>query len=471
MKIPLLNHRISIPVSFFTLVLAPALMLLPQIAKSQTPNEESSEYRMLGGKATVTVDLVTFGSGEISANVTLRQGSTETQILKIEATSDSLRGRQIVFPTNPASKSQTNGAQLFTFNGQHADSLGRGGLPNGFLLISVPESATHDRLVMINVEAAIADIENKKEFHPQEILVPRENSDNQRTYAVKPVAGPSVRTSTRAVGGTLLSIADVDKEGRIATFGTGLVVHQVLFLMDKNFTNLGGIRPSLSLRNDHSFDIIDTKTQTQIFRSLGIHHAPRHLPEFKIRDGRIDQATRFGGPIHPQIIEVICRQGSNGILSLPYLPLKSKDAGPITDLLASFRPEYKADLTIQQAALLPRLEISTVESVKMISDAILVKSSVTEESNATKSGLRHRQKQGLDVLASIASEFPPALEELKILSESQAADATLRAMAKAAVIEVERETKKSPKSLKAYNDLLSDVMDSSRCVRAFVPVK
>lgn len=203
---------------------------------------------------------------------------------------------------------------------------------------------------------------------------------------------------------------------------------------------------------------------------MGIHHTPRHLPDFKVRAGRIDPASRFGGPVHPQIIEVISRQGSNGILALPYLPLATRNPQPITNLFDSFLPEYRADLTIEQASSLPKSQISSRESVEAIRTAILVKSDVTVESQSSKRGLRLRQENGLKVLMSIASQFPPALEAIKSIADAGEADATLRAMAKSAAHQVERETKLSPKSLKAYHELLSDALNSSRCARAFVPV-
>jgi hypothetical protein len=244
----------------------------------------------------------------------------------------------------------------------------------------------------------------------------------------------------------------------------------MFFLTDKNFTNLSQFQNPLALRNDHSYDIIDKTTRAVGFRSLGIHHTPRHLPEFKVGDGRIDPASRFGGPIHPQIIEVINRQGSNGILALPYLPLSTRNSQPIANLFDSFSPEYRADLTVEQAALVPKSEISNRASVESIRDAILVKSTVASESASTRKGFRVRQEKGLAILQSISSQFPPALDAIKAIAESTDADSTLRAMAKSAAHNVERETKQSPKSLKVYQELVNEAQDSSRCARSFVPV-
>jgi hypothetical protein len=446
------------------------------IAKPQESPKSSLEYKIHGSQASVHID-VNSNAGNLTATVTIRRGTLEKQIALIEANVDSLHGRKVAFPTSLGSSSISSVdaspiATDFTSSGSLSDSLARGGLPNRYLLVSVPETADFDRLVMIDLQSAEVDLGNQRQFHFQQILVRKDSVDIQRTYSVKSVA-PAERskaTNRISVGGTLLSIADVDKEGKIATFGTGLVVHQMFFLTDKNFTNLSQFQNPLALRNDHSFEIVDKATGTVGFRSLGIHHTPRQLPEFKVGEGRIDPASRFAGPIHPQIIEVINRQGSNGILALPYLPLSTRNAQPIANLFDSFSQEYRADLTIEQAALVPKVEISNRPSVESIRDAILVKSTVASESTSTRKGLRIRQEKGLAVLQTISAQFPPALEAIKSIAESAEADATLRSMAKSAAISVERETKQSPKSLKIYQDLVTEAQDSSRCVRAFVPV-
>jgi hypothetical protein len=466
-------------VCFFSVSLIIGLTTLNVTSVAQSLSSESLEYKIQGSPATVRVDILTSSIGQISASVKIRHGDIEKIVASIATQSNRLNERQITFPSNPIATSSSepqrvNTAELqtdYTKIGAHADSLARGGLPNGYLLITVPETSSHDRLIMIDLQSALAELHSRRLFQPQEILVPKDTADNQRTYSVKSVA-PAERSkqlSRAPVGGTLLSIADVDKEGKIATFGTGLVVHQMFFLTDKNFTNLSRFQNSLALRNDHSYEIIDKTTRVVGFRSLGIHHTPRHLPEFKIGDGRIDPASRFGGPIHPQIIEVINRQGSNGILTFRYLPLSNRSAEPIATLFDSFSPEFRADLTVEQARLVPKSEISNRASVESIRDAILVKSTVLSESASTRKGFRARQEKGLAILESISSQFPPALDAIKSIAESADADTTLRAMAKSAAHNVEREIKQSPKSLKVYQELVNEAQDSSRCVRSFVP--
>lgn len=459
------------------LAICSILICAPLAAQEAEGN--AFEYKVPASQATVSVEFVTFGSGHITANVTMRKANVEKTIIAIEANLSSLDGRKITLPSikNSTQNSMQKGRppeleKPYTTEGKMSDSLARGGLPSRYLLVSVPETAELDRLVMIDLQAAEADLDGRREFRAQEILVPKENSNIQRIFSVKTVAPvdrekPSARGS---VGGTMLSIADVDKDGKIATFGTGLVVHQMFFLMDKDFINLSQAANPFGLKNDHSYEIIDKTTGTTVYRSLGIHHTPRYLPTFTVREGRIDQASRFGGPIHPQIVEVIGRQGSNGILALPYLPLQSRDSQPIANLFDSFQPEYRADLTIEQASLVPKIEISNRESVEKIREAILTKSEVAVESATSRKGLRVRQERGLKVLQNLSSEFPPALEALKAIAISFEADATLRSMAKTAAHEAEREIKRSPKSRKAYIEIVDRVLDSSGCVRAFVPV-
>lgn len=467
-------------VCFFGVGFIIGLTTFNDTSVAQSFSSESLEYKIQGSIATVRVDIVTSILGQISASVKIRHGDIEKIVATIAAESNSLNERQITFPSNPIATSSSASSRDnlgepqtdYTKKGPHADSLARGGLPNGYLLITVPETSSLDRLIMIDLQSAVAELHSQSLFQPQEILVPKDTADIQRTYSVKSVA-PAERFKQLArapVGGTLLSIADVDKEGKIATFGTGLVVHRMFFLTDKNFTNLSRFQNPLALRNDHSYEIIDKTTRVVGFRSIGIHHTPRYLPEFKVGDGRIDLASRFGGPIHPQIIEVINRQGSNGILALPYLPLSTRSAEPIANLFDSFSPEYRADLTIEQAQLVPKSEISNRASVESIRNAILVKSTVTSESASTRRGFRLRQEQGLAILQSISSQFPPALEAIKAIAESADADSTLRGMAKRAAHNIERETKQRPKSLKAYQQLLNEVQESSRCARSFVPV-
>ena len=448
-----------------------AAVFFSQTTEAQDRFFESIEYK--DSKATVGIELMSWGSGHVTATVTLRRENSEKVLASIQTHEVKLHGRTIALPTSGKSLSTQDSSLPFAVNGKRSDALARGGLPSRYLLISVPETAEHDRLVMIDLQTAEAEIENRKDFLPQEILVLKEGSDVDRTYSVKSVAAPErhkPRAGSSSVGGTLLSIADVDKNGKIATFGTGLVVHQMFFLMDKNFINLAQLQMPLALRNDHSYEIVDKTTGSVALRSLGIHHTPRHLPAFKVRDGRIEPALRFGGPINPLFIEVIGRQGTNGILALPYLPLETRNPQPVTNLFDSFLPEYRADLTIEQASSLPMSQISNRESVEEVRKAILVKSDVTAESQSLKRGLRLRQENGLKVLKSIAIQFPPALEAIKSIADSSEADATLRAMAKSTAHQIERETKLRPKSLKVYQELINDVLTSSQCVRAFVPV-
>lgn len=441
---------------------------------AQEPPKSFLEYNIPGSQATVYVEFLALGNGHVTANVKIRRGQSEKLILNIESNFHSITDRKITFPTQFPSSTNVSAdfEKPFSAEGMHSDSLALGGLQNRYLLVSVPESIVYDRLVMIDLEAAEADLDGRSEFRSQQILVPKHTPDVQRTYSVKAVspAAKEKPTNVNAPAGTMLAIADVDKDGKIRTFGTGLVVHQVFFLMDKNFINLSHSQQVLALRNDGSYEIIDKSNRSVAFRSLGIHHTPGYLPYLEVRDGSIDPVHRFGGPIHPQIIEVITRQGSNGILALPYLPLRTRDAKPIANLFDSFSPEYRADLTIEQASVLPKIEISNRESVEKIRDAIMLKSTVTAESKFTKKGHRVRQEKGLAILQSISSQFPPALDALKEIALSADADSTLRAMAKTAAHQVERETKQSPNAITFYKALMNSALDSSRCARSFVSV-
>lgn len=393
--------------------------------------------------------------------------------IEVEKTAET-QGRQALLPT-PSSSTLDRylSERPYSLDSAASERLASASLSQGLLAISVPENQTTDRLVLVNIPALL----KNPRIRAQEVFVARQSPDTMRFYSLRPIEVDARWGNGGTQLATLISIADVEtKTGALRTTGSGVLIHQLYFNIDRNFHDFNESKDRLRVQRSIQSGIVrvgpngdvDGKAVYQIGQP---HAVPHQLPDMHRTDGRIDPSALQRGNIHPSIIAIVSQKGADGILSLPYIPLDSRDPKVVNDLFQRFDPQHKAELTIQQAEAFPRGDLRTQAAVNQVVEAVLARSDVSAESVQTRQARRVTQEKGLHLLARIASDFPYALDALVAIQTSERADSTLKSMTTKVIKSMDDDLQGKQKSQLATRHLLEMISSSFRCGSSFQAVR
>lgn len=377
----------------------------------------------------------------------------------------SAQNRQAILPT-PQTKSLDLylADRSYITDGPASQTLASASLAQGLLVLSVPENQTHDRLIIINIKSLL----KNPRARAQEFLVSRTPENHIRYYSFRPIEVDARWGQGGPQQATLISLADIEQStGRMRTTGAGVMIHQLYFEIDSAFLDFNESKDNLKLHRSTQNGIVNKENGKTVYPIKGAHSVPHVLPDMHLSEGRIDPSVVMRGLIHPAIISTVSKQGSNGILSLPYLPLTSQNPAPVKELFDKFDSELKAELTITRAEALPRELQGTKSSVSEIMEAILAQSDVAKESPETRKARRLTQDRGLRLLARLAPSSPYAVEALHSISASELADSTLKSLTRQAINSLPGDLKGKKKSLIAAQEFIASLTTSVRCGASF----
>lgn len=383
-------------------------------------------------------------------------------------------GRRVTLPS-PVSQTldRYTTDRPYSFDTANSARLASASLPQGLLAFSVPENATTERLVLMNISALL----KNPRTPAQEVMLARQTENTMRFYSLRSIDVDARWGNGGKQQATLISVADVDSTtGAFRTTGAGVFIHQLYFNIDRAFHDFNEIKEPLRVQRSIQSGIVRLgptgEPEGKMVYQVGKPHAvPHFLPEMREASGRIDPSVLVRGSIHPSIIATVSKQGADGILALPYLPLSSRDPKVLNDLFEKFDSQYKAELTIREAEATPRDSLRNTNSVNQIVEAILAKSDVSGENAKTRQARRSTQERGLRLLARIGSDYPYALEALSAIAASEKADSTLKRMATQEVKNLPGDLRGKQKSQKAAQELIETISASVRCGASFQAIR
>lgn len=352
----------------------------------------------------------------------------------------------------------------YSAEGPASQTLTSASLAQGLLVFSVPENETHDRLVIINIKSLL----KNPRTPAQEFLVSRVLKNHIRYYSFRSIDVDARWGQGIARQATLISVADIEQStGHMRTIGSGVLVHQLYFEIDRAFIDFSESKNSLKLHRSTQNGIVNKENGKMVYPIKQAHSVPHFLPDMHHSEGRIDPSVVMRGLIHPAIISTVSKQGSNGILSLPYLSLTTQSPAPVKELFEKFDSELKAEIIISQAEALPRETQSTKRSISEIMEAILAQSEVAKESVETRKTRRMTQDRGLRLLARLAPYSPYAVEALNSIAASELADSTLKSLTRQTINSLPGDLRGKKKSLVAAQEFIASLTTSVRCGASF----